>query len=327
MTAIAPHPNDSPITELTTASRTWSRAEIFRDPEGDFGLPPKTTDIFTPEFDTEIRREARWFREERIPELPFDQQKAVGRRLLPCPLCKGERVVWLLYWGEMTGLRMYRRRRCSCVFLQHFWFYWANIPERFQDVDFGSVVPVASDRISVERQATIIEALRAKPQDSYFLYGPAGTGKTHLATALYRAALYRSIEEKFRDPKAPNRLWRIGANALLQQFVEWETRDKSDQDRPAPAPTVTRRDIERAVKAGYKPSLFLDELDKIKATDYKLTVLCDIVDAVYAAKGQIVSTSNKGVAELAEKWGKDEAETIVRRIGGDEGGHLVFFGD
>jgi hypothetical protein len=50
------------------------------------------------------------------------------------------------------------------------------------------------------------------------------------------------------------------------------------------------------------------------------------VNSVYEAKGQIVATSNKSLADLASKWGGGAAQKIVRRIGGDDG-HVVQLAD
>jgi hypothetical protein len=53
--------------------------------------------------------------------------------------------------------------------------------------------------------------------------------------------------------------------------------------------------------------------------------LCQIVDAVYEAQGQVVATSNKNVESLAAKWGNDEAGTVLRRIGAGSNAHTVLF--
>jgi predicted ATPase len=71
--------------------------------------------------------------------------------------------------------------------------------------------------------------------------------------------------------------------------------------------------------------LFLDELDKCKATEFQVARLAELVDEVYAQEGQVVATSNKDFDSLCGKWGDDEAGTILRRIGAGPGAHSVEF--
>jgi hypothetical protein len=313
---------------LVTPSRTWTREDIYLHPERGFDLPPDNfRGRFTEEFKVELARETKWVAEETMPALDRAHREPVGRRLMRCPVCDDEGYVWLLHRGETTGVPMYRTEKCLCEYFHTFWVWWARVPERFRQVHLNHVAPIPNAKIGIDRQAKIIEALRAKPNDSYYLFGPPGTGKTHLSFALYRWAAHRNAEAKFFDRQVPTHVWRIGANALLQECVDWEMRDRNDHNCAVPAPTVSRRLIERVAAAGYAPSLYLDELDKIKPSEFKLATLCDIIDAIYEAKGQLVVTSNKSLAELSAKWGSDEAESIVRRIGGDQGGHTVYFGD
>ena len=85
-------------------------------------------------------------------------------------------------------------------------------------------------------------------------------------------------------------------------------------------------DIRLAVEAGLRPCLFLDEIDKVAVTPFKLNRLAELIDAVWVAKGQIVATSNADLAQLRERWGLDMADTIVRRIGRGEDAHSILFG-
>lgn len=83
--------------------------------------------------------------------------------------------------------------------------------------------------------------------------------------------------------------------------------------------------IQAVVAKGYRPCLFLDEIDKAVPTDFKLGELIKIVDAIWVAEGQIVATGNMSVEALSAKWGSDEAGTILRRIGAGPGAHRVRF--
>ncbi len=120
-------------------------------------------------------------------------------------------------------------------------------------------------------------------------------------------------------------VWRITASVLLNEHVAWETRDKNNENCDIPTPTVTERMISQRVKSGYRPSLFLDEIDKLVPTEFKLNRLGEIIDAIYANNGQLVATSNKSASDLVAKWGSDEALTILRRIGAGPGAHMINF--
>lgn len=157
--------------------------------------------------------------------------------------------------------------------------------------------------------------------------GPPNTGKTYLMTSLYQRALleatYRQVEKNdFRDS-----VWRVNATELMNQTVAWSLEQGKEFKDWKKNPVVTPQKIALAIKDGYRPRLFLDELDKVAATDFKLSGICDLVDLIYAAEGQIVATMNKSSEELAVKWGSDEAGTIVRRIGGGARAHTILFKD
>jgi predicted ATPase len=85
--------------------------------------------------------------------------------------------------------------------------------------------------------------------------------------------------------------------------------------------------IHSAIKQGYRPCLFLDEIDKISPSEFKMNRLMQLVDAVYEAEGQLVATSNKTLTELISKWGENEAGTVLRRIGAGDGAKAIHFID
>jgi DNA replication protein DnaC len=74
-----------------------------------------------------------------------------------------------------------------------------------------------------------------------------------------------------------------------------------------------------------RPVLFLDEIDKVRGSDYKMEKLRAIVDAVYEAQGQIVATSNTDPESIAAKWGGEWADIILRRIAAPPEGMVLQF--
>jgi DNA replication protein DnaC len=309
-------------TSTTGTSGEWTRERVFNKPSrSDLTLPPTgtTTLCFTDEFLAELKREKNWVAVEPYSELPKDKSESVGMGVEECPVCKNRRTYHRLHRGEVTGLSVYWPERCDCDYARIFWSRWKSVPPRFKDVTIRSLV--ARSKSQEEALATI----RKHPNDSYLLMGAPGSGKTHFSFALYYQACALNTRDEYRDSQTRNRVWRIGTSNLLQQHVDWETRDKQDPNCAVPAPVVMEKAIQRVVTDKCRPSLFLDELDKITPSEFKLNRLRELIDAVYEGNGQVVATMNKTPKELAAKWGKDMAGTILRRIGGEEDAHTLKF--
>lgn len=328
MTATANVPEVTTTTpEITTATKTWTRATVYKQPEREFlTLPPHNTIArFTDDFLAELERETCWKAIEDRPSLPEGKEEALGTGAEQCPLCMGSKEVAVLHKGEVTGVEMFFTTPCVCEWLLRFWTDWKHVPARFRAVRLSSLMPRSAATITEERQAKIISFLQAHPEDSYILHGPPGTGKTHFSIALYRKGLEESVTQQFAHNDLRRSVWRISTSALLNEHTDWERRDQKDPECAIKAPSLTERMITDAAQNGYRPRLFLDEIDKIAKTDFKLGRLCEIVNAVYEANGQVIATANKDPEYLATKWGDDEAGTILRRIGAGLGAYKVPF--
>ena len=282
---------------------------------------------FTAEFRASATSETRWHRDPLPPPPPDAAQRVMNGE--PCPVCgsgNGTGTVRTLHRGNDTGIEVLMPVRCPCGAVVRFRDAWAKqmaAHKRFADVRLSSITPHPELALDLATQATIIAQVKAAPADSYFLTGQPNTGKSHIMSALFRHALHAWAFETWDRGIWRPAVWRIGAAQLLDEHVAWDTRNPERAD-VAP-PTVTLRAIQACAEQLVRPRLFLDELDKIVPTDYKMNKLIAIVDAVYAANGQLVSTSNKGPRELVAKWGMDEAGTLIRRIGGGPGAHTINF--
>ena len=318
---------------MTTATTTtdlapnlWTHEMIYKKSERSLQpLPPyNTPDLFTEAFAAELKRETRWDEINQRPTVPMELQEAVGKRERDCPICTSHRLP-VLFRGKVTGIEMNYYVQCDCSFLIRFWYEWGQVPSRFRPVSLSNLAPQRDLAISEDRQAVIISALRANPTDSYLMIGKPNTGKTHLMIALYRAALTRSIVQQLAKNDVCRSVWRVNATLLMNQTVEWSLQHVKKFKDSKKEQVGTTKKIDLAVKHGYKPCLYLDELDKVAVTDFKLSGVCDIIDRVYEAEGQVVATMNKTAEELAAKWGTNEAGTILRRIGGGPEAHTVRF--
>ena len=307
----------------------WTAATMFLHPERGF-----TTDPFelvrgrlTPEFLAWVNTGEEWVLDSSTKiKYPMALSEPVGTGELECPFCKGTTEYGVPHVGVTSGMRMIRYRDCPCMLWTRFWKAWKEVPERFAKANLKTMVPMATMSISLERQREIRDELRDKPNDSYYLYGPVGTGKTYFATALYRIALMNALKEQFEKELRCTSVWRISALQLLKENTDWNQRDLKDPNCPIPAPTLTAKMIELvAKKYGQRPCLFLDELDKFAMTDAKAAVLWEIVDEVYKHNGQLVTTANFGYDQLIAKWGRELAGTVVRRFGIGDKQHSILF--
>ncbi|MBX6361927.1 MAG: ATP-binding protein [Acidobacterium ailaaui] len=323
----------------------WTRETIYADPKQvvyspdpkvngrPAPIPPKVniglvrsglSRLFTPEFAAEVIRETRWVRLERTSEELEASIRAAMKKKEKCPACH-DSTRYARCQGLDTGLEIVAPVYCECMFLGRLQRELDTIPERFAEARLDTLAWSPKSKLPREQQETIIEFVKKHPEDSFLLMGEPGTGKTHISIALYCAALEKSMREQFLRGDIQSQVWRISATVLLQQHIAWDTRNIHDENSATPSPVVTERMITAAAQKGYRPSLFLDEIDKIVPSDYKLSRLFEIIDAVYAHNGQVVATSNKTVNQLASKWGADEAESILRRISNGERAHKLNF--
>jgi hypothetical protein len=270
---------------------------------------------------------------EQISDLPGYEalqasSEAVGRGELKCPVCEGWGSTPLLY--RSLGSRMLiriRKGQCPCATFKTLWRELgnpANLPKLFQGITLAGLQPSDLSVLPAERQQKIISYLQAKPDDSYFLFGPPGTGKTHMISGLYRHGVEQWAPQATKQFDGVQACWRIKTATLLDQCVTWATRS-GDDGAPTKYPAVTIERIQSALAKGYRPRLYLDEIDKFPFSDYKIGILGGVVDCIWENGGQVCATSNLGIDELTAKWGKSDAGTILRRIGAGPSAHTIQF--
>jgi hypothetical protein len=187
----------------------------------------------------------------------------------------------------------------------------------------ATLEPSNKSRLAPEHQLSLIRQIQDRPNDSYFLCGAPGLGKTHLMTALYRTALETWVDLDAVLAKQRIAVFRVTASVLLDQHVQFEK--KSFDDDKTPIPLVTVAKLQWAIADGYRVCLFIDEIDKVIPTEFKLNKLCQLVDVVWASNGQLVATSNKSPSQLLKKWDSDAAGTLLRRFGMGESAHTLDF--
>ena len=123
------------------------------------------------------------------------------------------------------------------------------------------------------------------PDKGLFLWGAAGVGKTHLATALVRqhpqGAVYKPQEilRRFRGHKTKEE-----EEKLLQSFI-------------------------------YNPALVIDDIGTEKRTDFGYSVIYEILDGrMMACVGGLVITSNLSLDALADRIGDDRYTSRIASL-------------
>lgn len=130
----------------------------------------------------------------------------------------------------------------------------------------------------------ILQALSCYPQENYYLWGKAGTGKTHAAVAIIRTcpeAIVKRMSEISREIR---------------------TSEAEDEE------TIIDR-------YAYTPML-LDDLGSEKATEFLQNMLFEIMDRRWQSKqGGLIITANMSIDKLGTIIGDRTASRIAGLVG------------
>jgi DNA replication protein DnaC len=175
-------------------------------------------------------------------------------------------------------------RRCDCAQARLVAGRLAAIPALFRNASFESY------QARNPRQERAVALMRGLPDGSWYMTGHYGSGKTHLFYAQYREM---AVAGKTRCHVRTTR-----------ELVEELKRIELDGEFVSPVMTAAYE------CAPYH--LFWDDIDKLKPTDFKTEVLCELVDALYRQKHGLTVTANYSLRDLVERERMHPA--IVRRL-------------
>lgn len=166
-----------------------------------------------------------------------------------------------------------------------------TIPKRYEGVDIKDVPKNIKSKFD-----TILQKRKG-----IYLWGPVGTGKTHLAFAM----------KKEWDENHSHKVTFWNTSELMQEI-------KDDFDRH---PIDKTRVFERMMEE--KNLLILDDIGSEKLTDWVLERFYLIINRRYNDVLPIIFTSNFNIEKLAERLGDRVASRIVEMcdiefIGGDD---------
>jgi len=290
---------------------------------------------------------------EKYAVVPWEEEVArkVGLGLMPCPDCKGRRKVERNYFGQTTGIHTSMPDACRCLIYLGFYPKYmnpANVPTDYRNIDIHNLEKYAANFRTFNRAeapkafADLLDQVRKNPYSCFLLVGPAGTGKTTLMTAMYQRALQTWSYLSYVKRNPTEAVWKVDGPALSKQFREWEMRNREARDSEAsvPPPEVTAAKILAAVRAGFVPCVFIDEIDKIKLdSDFQAKAFHDVITVAQANGGMVCASSNLGAQNLMKALGTQVGAAVVRRLcgsrlnpdtpddpaNGDRGGFLVNF--
>jgi DNA replication protein DnaC len=151
-------------------------------------------------------------------------------------------------------------------------------------------------------QAEIVPFMKEHPEKSYILAGKFGSGKSLMMWLLYRHAIKQT----------PRKVICCTLSELLTEFRAFI--QSSIAGETPKLPSVCAAEL-RQSETPY--SVFLDDIDKARPTEYAAEQFFEIVNAIYEYQHQLVVTTNLRVRELSEHFDRADDRfggAIVRRL-------------
>lgn len=175
----------------------------------------------------------------------------------------------------------------------------SKIPPKFAAHKLSTLEP---DPARHPLQAEIVPFVKANPEHSYLLAGRFGCGKSLLMWLMYRNAIKQT----------PRRVVICTLAELLQEFRDFI---RSSIDRETPK--IPRLNAGELRQRDTPYSIFLDDIDKAKPTEYAAEQFFEIVNAAYEFEHQLVVTTNLRVGELGDHFDRADERfggAIIRRL-------------
>jgi DNA replication protein DnaC len=216
-----------------------------------------------------------------------------------CSICSD--LGYVIVETELDGRKSSQAKKCECVLRKIAEQKILKIPAEYRSSELSMLVPRPDLH---PKQAEYIAMMKANPHGKYILSGDFGTGKTHFFWALYREAV-----------NANRKIYASTLQSLISTYqasIEASQRNETPQILP-----ITADDL-RQTDTPY--SLFLDDIDKARATEYTAEQLFALIDACYSYGHQTVVTTNLSIDRLIEYFGRADRDfgrfggAIVRRL-------------
>jgi DNA replication protein DnaC len=190
-------------------------------------------------------------------------------------------------------------RMCVCREAQIRSRRLAAIPPKFARLKLSTLEP---DLNAHPMQAEIVPYVREHPEESYLLAGRFGCGKTTLMWLMYRNAIKQTAR-------------RVVACTLTELLDEYKAFIQASQS--GVQGVMPRLNAAELKQSHTKYSIFLDDLDKARPTEYAAEQIFEILNAIYEFQHQLVVTTNLTVKQLADHFDRADFRfggAIVRRL-------------
>jgi DNA replication protein DnaC len=225
----------------------------------------------------------------------------------PCPLCNGKQIVDVIQRLSTTGQSRTSVSQCRCQTLIRFKadrYIKRILPGRYQRNNLWTLQPSSASKMSLQRQAKVLEFLRNNPDCGYFFYGAPGTSKTTFSTALVRRAIDRDWKTKILDSQGFPMVYKttfwihcVNWDSYIQSILDWQNHPDT-----APEPTLTPRLIRDNSAKGNTSCIAIEEIDKSRLTEFKANKLFELVCAIDETKSQLVITTNQRSEDSFQTW-------------------------
>lgn len=203
-----------------------------------------------------------------------------------CDLCFGT--------GMMPSIDGFKRCECETRRIREDFF--ARVPAEF---GVPNLYESTADVERHPRQQEAIATMMRRPNDSYFIYGRNGAGKTFLAWALCVNA--------FEDGR---KVVVMDLDRLLKDWRKYEFSEPDDRWRPP----ILAEDLQQS---GRQYAVFLDEIGATSPTEYAAKEFFHLLKAAHEHGHQVITTCNVSPQELQAHWSRQDAfwgNSIARRL-------------
>ena len=288
-------------------------------------LPPKKMARRTSEESAALAIETNWINLNPLPDLAIEDHEPVGLRMEPCPLCNDSGTISVSCRGEMTGFMLEYAFRCRCYRYKFFWDLYRSVPQHYRGVNLDD--PETAPRLAHHGVAAgpDYRSGESAPGQQLSVFWAARYRKD--SSLLCPLPICDSSMHFHADPAGGHVALRLAGGHRRASRPDQRVEVEGQGRRERVVSGGYRRTSLPGCQQGYRPELFLDELDKFTPTETRMNELFKIVDAVNKANGRIVTTMNGRPEDLQRRWGVQQADAVIRRISGEtEGGFAVFFG-
>jgi len=215
-----------------------------------------------------------------------------------------------------------RAERRKQNFLQELEFQYKNaiaeIPESFRWVD-QNIQPSSLSRLPLEEQAKLYKEITQdkKWNEGWAFFSPAAYGKTTATWLLYKYAIRQNLIHSLKTGEmeftigwhkehgyAPCYVWHIVLPEYIRQMqASWN-------DETVERPKLIFDKFAKAKEQGFRPRLFIEEIDKVSDNKWTTDLLFTLFNAVDKHKAQLVFDTNLSKQQFMSRFG----EPIYARV-------------